>query len=138
MEVLDEYFKKKVDGVIIFELRGNATVLEKFMRSGMPITAVDYRMKEIKADSVNVGGAYSAMRYLHERGHRKILFIAERTSPPYSPCSYTALGVLWAVAEAGYRFRKTFPLSASTIYPLLRTPFHRSLQSCSPAGKWEL
>lgn len=181
MEVLDEYFKKKVDGVIIFELRGNETVLEKFMRSGIPITAVDYKMEEIKVDSVNVdnmGGAYSAMRYLYERGHRKILFIpgpenvhsacdrregvekfvkkhedvqvfmgesqgfepedgylsvkihlakyGKNFTAIFAVCDYTALGALWAVAEAGLQIPKDIsvisfddsPFAAYTVPPL--------------------
>ena len=180
-EVLDEYFKKKVDGVIIFELRSDKNILEKFMKSGIPVTAVDYKMEEIKVDSVNVdnaGGAYSAMRYLYEHGHRKILFVpgpenvhsacdrregverfarkhedveilvgesggfepengylsvrmhlakyGKNFTAIFSVCDYTALGVLWALAEAGLRVPEDVsvmsfddsPFAAYTVPPL--------------------
>ncbi len=78
LEILDEYFKRRVDGVIICELHGSENILEKFLKSGIPVTAVDYKMTEVRVDSVNtdnVGGAYKALKYLYSKGHRKVLYL---------------------------------------------------------------
>lgn len=76
--VLDQFFKRKIDGVIVMELYTGVKYLEPFLKSGVPIVAVDYSIEEIICDSVNidnVGGAMNAMKYLYNMGHRNIFFI---------------------------------------------------------------
>ncbi|MCX7761427.1 MAG: LacI family transcriptional regulator [Candidatus Kryptonium sp.] len=76
--VLDQFFKRKIDGVIVMELYTGIKYLEPFLKSGVPIVAVDYSIEEIVCDSVNidnVNGAISAMKYLYNMGHRNIFFI---------------------------------------------------------------
>lgn len=85
--VLDQFFKRKIDGVIIMELYTGVKYLEPFLRSGVPIVAVDYSIEEIVCDSVNidnVGGAITALKYLYTMGHRKIFFIR---GPRFSPAA---------------------------------------------------
>ncbi|GAB4316391.1 LacI family DNA-binding transcriptional regulator [Pseudothermotoga elfii] len=77
-EILDEYFRRKVDGVIVCTLRSDEKLLEKFVNSGVPVVAVDSRIDELRADSVNIdnfSGAYHVMRYLYEHHHKKILYV---------------------------------------------------------------
>ncbi|RDI90893.1 transcriptional regulator [Thermosipho africanus Ob7] len=85
--VLDQFFKRKIDGVILCELYTGVTYLEPFLKSGVPIVALDYNIEDITCDSVNVNnkqGAFIAMNHLYENGHRKILFIR---GPHLSPAA---------------------------------------------------
>ncbi|MFN6991531.1 MAG: LacI family DNA-binding transcriptional regulator, partial [Fervidobacterium sp.] len=85
--VLDQYFRRKVDGIILGELFGGQKLIECFKRSGVPIVFVDFVVDEIDFDVVNVdniGGSYSAIKYLYEHGHRNILFIP---GPEQSPAA---------------------------------------------------
>lgn len=83
--VLDQYFKRKIDGVILCELYGGIGYIEPFLKSGVPVVSLDYNIEEILCDSVNidnVSGAMSAMKHLYQMGHRKILFLrGPHTSP---------------------------------------------------------
>jgi LacI family transcriptional regulator len=85
--VLDQYFKRKIDGIILCELFGDTDYLEPFINSGVPIVALDYYIEEILCDSVNidnVSGARSAMKYLYNMGHRNILYIRGVEKSPAS------------------------------------------------------
>lgn len=85
--VLDQFFKRKIDGVILCELYTGVTYLEPFQKSGIPIVALDYNIEDISCDSVNLNnkkGSVIAMNYLYECGHRKILYIR---GPKESPAS---------------------------------------------------
>ncbi|MFN3283905.1 MAG: LacI family DNA-binding transcriptional regulator, partial [Pseudothermotoga sp.] len=77
-EVLDQYFKRKVDGILVCTLSGEEKLLERFLNSGVTVVAIDSKIDELRVDSVNVdnfNGAYHAMKYLYERRHRRILYI---------------------------------------------------------------
>lgn len=77
-EVLDQYFKRKVDGILVCTLAGEEKLLERFLNSGVTIVAIDSKIDELRVDSVNVdnfNGAYHAMKYLYEKRHRRILYI---------------------------------------------------------------
>ncbi|KAF2962196.1 LacI family DNA-binding transcriptional regulator [Fervidobacterium sp. 2310opik-2] len=85
--VLDQYFKRKIDGIILCELFGGIEYLKPFINSGIPIVALDYYIEEVVCDSVNIDnltGAMNAMKYLYKMGHRKILYVR---GPQYSPAS---------------------------------------------------
>lgn len=87
VHVLDQYFRRKVDGVIIGELFGGGQLIKRFERSGIPIVVVDFVVDEINFDVVNVdnvSGGYQAVKYLFDHGHRKILFIP---GPEKSPAA---------------------------------------------------
>jgi len=76
--ILDEYFRRKIDGVIVCEFNTGEEYLDRFIKSGVPVVALDYYIDEIRIDSVNIDnarGAYSALRYLYNKGHRKILYV---------------------------------------------------------------
>ncbi|OQY10536.1 MAG: LacI family transcriptional regulator [Marinitoga sp. 4572_148] len=76
--ILDQYFKRKVDGIILAEFYSDSKLIDKFINSGVPIVVMDFAVDEIKFDVVNVdneGGAYKAIEYLYENGHRNIFVI---------------------------------------------------------------
>ncbi|WP_367355925.1 LacI family DNA-binding transcriptional regulator [Mesotoga sp.] len=86
-QVLDQYFRRKVDGVILGELFGGGELIRRFEKSGVPIVVVDFVVEEINFDIVNVdnvAGGYLGAKYLYEHGHRKILFIP---GPEMSPAA---------------------------------------------------
>ncbi|TYB86491.1 MAG: LacI family transcriptional regulator [Kosmotoga sp.] len=77
-EILDEYFNRKVDGILVCTLKCEEHYIDRFIESGIPVVAVDYPLEEVRIDSVNIDnvmGAYSALRYLYNKGHRKVYFI---------------------------------------------------------------
>lgn len=85
--VLDQYFRRKIDGVILGELFGGGEIIARFEKSGVPIVVVDFNVDEILFDVVNVdniAGGYLAIKYLYENGHRKILYIP---GPEVSPAA---------------------------------------------------
>ncbi len=85
--VLDQYFRRKVDGIILGELFAGQKMIERFKKSGVPIVVIDFRVDEIDFDVVNVDnvtGGYLAMKYLYDHGHRDILFIP---GPELSPAA---------------------------------------------------
>lgn len=85
--VLDQYFRRKVDGVIIGELFGSGELIKRFERSGIPIVVVDFAVEEINFDVVNVdnvSGGFQAIKFLYDHGHRKVLFIP---GPEKSPAA---------------------------------------------------
>ncbi|WP_448376232.1 LacI family DNA-binding transcriptional regulator [Fervidobacterium sp.] len=83
--VLDQYFRRKVDGVIIGELYGGQKLIDRFVKSAIPMVVVDFAVEEINFDIVsvdNVGGGYAAIKHLYNNGHKKILFIPGPDNSP--------------------------------------------------------
>ncbi|PNS37177.1 LacI family DNA-binding transcriptional regulator [Mesotoga sp. B105.6.4] len=77
-EILNEYFQRKVDGVIVATLHSDEHMLNRFIESGIVVVAVDSPIREIKADSVNIDNsfaAYNVAKFLYEKGHRRVLFL---------------------------------------------------------------
>ncbi|MFO7882664.1 MAG: LacI family DNA-binding transcriptional regulator [Kosmotogaceae bacterium] len=77
-EILDEYFNRKVDGILVCTLKCEEHYIDRFIESGIPVVAVDYPLEEVRIDSVNIDnvmGAYSALRYLYKKGHRSVYYI---------------------------------------------------------------
>jgi len=85
--ILEKYFRRKIDGIIVAELLGGENYIDKFLKSGIPLVVLDFSVEEINFDVVNVDnmmGAYNAIKFLYENGHRKILFIP---GPEWSPAA---------------------------------------------------
>lgn len=75
---LNEYFNRKVDGLIVCTLKSEDKTLERFLQSGVPVVLVDSDINELRVDSVNIdnfSAAYHVMKYLYERHHSKILYV---------------------------------------------------------------
>ncbi|HPE69992.1 MAG TPA: LacI family DNA-binding transcriptional regulator [Thermotogota bacterium] len=77
-QIIEEYFQRKVDGLLVCTMLTEEHILDRLIDSGIPVVAVDHRVGDIKADSVNidnVSAAFSVAKFLYERGHRKVLCI---------------------------------------------------------------
>jgi len=86
-ESIENFFERKIDGIILSEFFIEKEKLEKFKKLNMPIVIVDFKDDSVFLDSVNTdnfNGAYQAMEYLYENGHRKILHIP---GPEWSPAA---------------------------------------------------
>jgi len=56
----------------------NIEIVKKILETKRPTILVDHEYKDLDIESVNVNsyqGSYEAVKYLHQRGHRKILYI---------------------------------------------------------------
>ena len=100
---------ERVAGVIIAttdERRGRAAVA-MLVAHGIPVVAVDRRIRGVTVDTVtvdNVGGARIAARHLLEDGHTRIGFISGPTA--VSPGRDRRLGFEMSLREAGIRARR--------------------------------
>ena len=78
IEILDEFFQRRVDGIIICTSSKDDKYLEKLVKTGIPIVFVDREDSEIRLDSVgidNYNSAITAIDYLYNKGHRKVFFV---------------------------------------------------------------
>jgi LacI family transcriptional regulator/LacI family repressor for deo operon, udp, cdd, tsx, nupC, and nupG len=66
---------ERVAGIIISSIDENSTSCESLLRNGVPIVAMDRRLRPFDVDTVlvdNVKGAYQATSHLIHLGHRRI------------------------------------------------------------------
>ena len=78
-EIVEDYFRRKVDGLLVCTMQSEEQLLNRLTESGIPIVAVDHRAGEIKADSVNIdniSASHSVAKFLYDHGHREVLCIA--------------------------------------------------------------
>lgn len=74
-EYLLALYERNVDGLIISPSPGNQSYLKKIARGGTPIVLADRKIGGLKAPTVlvdNETGAYEAVNYLVNLGHRRI------------------------------------------------------------------
>ena len=99
---LDVMQSESVDGIIIPPLHDNDMAVRKVAQSGLPVVCVDRTLKDFDLDKVEVDnrrGARDAVRYLIEKGHKRIAII---TGPRQSSTGRDRLsGYRDAHAEAG-------------------------------------
>jgi LacI family transcriptional regulator len=77
-DALEEFFARKVDGVIVCTTYQDEDCLEKFIEAGIPVVAVDRENSELKMDIVTIDNYESSLKiakYLYEMGHRKVLHV---------------------------------------------------------------
>ncbi len=82
-EMTAELIARRVDGLIIVPAGHDHSYLQLEQRSGMAMVFVDRPPKLLAADTVvadNRGGAITGVRYLLERGHRRIGFLGDLQS----------------------------------------------------------
>ncbi len=71
--------ERRVDGLVIMGCDISRDLILKLKDDGVPLVLVDHHMEGVDSVAVdNTGGAYKAVEYLIELGHREIGFIAER------------------------------------------------------------
>ncbi len=78
MELIEQFFSRRVDGIIICTSRNDEKQIEWLINSSIPVVTVDRQDTDIKVDAVgidNFGSAYRGIKYLYKKGHRKILFV---------------------------------------------------------------
>jgi len=74
-EYLSALYERGVDGLIISPSPGNDSYLKKLARGGIPLVLVDRRIRGLKVPTVTVdneAGAYEAVSYLINLGHKRI------------------------------------------------------------------
>lgn len=77
-DTLEEFFARKIDGVIVCTTYQDEECLEKFIEAGIPVVAVDRENSELKIDIVTIDNYDSSIKvakYLYEMGHRKVLHV---------------------------------------------------------------
>jgi LacI family transcriptional regulator len=77
-QALEEFFARKVDGVILCTTYNDEECLEKFLEAGIPIVAIDRENSYLKIDIVtidNYSASLEVVKYLYKMGHRKILYL---------------------------------------------------------------
>lgn len=93
---------RRVDGLIIMSSAPEQSFLTEDLEAGMSIVFVDRPPVGVEADSVlvdNFGGAVQAVNHLASFGHRRIAFLADRTS--LWTASERRAGFLSALEQAG-------------------------------------
>lgn len=77
-EVFNDYFRRKVDGILACTLMSEENSLLKALQMGIPIVLVDHSQGEPRNDSVNIdnfSAAYSVANFLYRSGHTRVFFI---------------------------------------------------------------
>ncbi len=78
-QILNEFFMRKVDGMMVCTMQLDEHYLNRLINSGIPVVAIDFKVGDINADSVNidnVAAAYSVGAYLYGRGHKRVFCVA--------------------------------------------------------------
>jgi LacI family transcriptional regulator len=108
----DHYFSdlpmhRKVDGLLIISLMPGESFATSFLEVGMPTVLVDTYSPYLTSLVVdNIEGAYQAVKYLIEKGHRRIGFINGIIEGDFkfSPANDRLIGLHRAIGEAGLLF----------------------------------
>ena len=93
---------RQVDGVLLASAGAADEHITRLVKAGYPIVLVDRDLPELGVPAVlldNEGAAYSAVRHLIERGHRRIGMISGRAS--ISTTTERIAGYTRALREAG-------------------------------------
>ncbi|GAB6189276.1 LacI family DNA-binding transcriptional regulator [Marinitoga arctica] len=78
IEILEQFFSRRADGVIVCTTKNDDAHIEKLVKSAIPVVAVDRMESEIKVDTVgidNYHSSYMGIKYLFKKGHKNILFV---------------------------------------------------------------
>ncbi len=77
-ELIEQFFSRRVDGIIICTSRNDEKQIEWLINSSIPVVTVDRQDTDIRVDTVgidNFESAYRGIKYLYKKGHRKVLFV---------------------------------------------------------------
>ncbi|CAM3791900.1 LacI family DNA-binding transcriptional regulator [Alkalicoccus chagannorensis] len=85
-EILDHYLQRGVDGLVITTANETGHQLDAFMKSNIPVVAVDRQLKQYEVDTVLSGnreGSFEAVQHLIQEGFRRIAIIRgpQHTTP---------------------------------------------------------
>lgn len=102
-KVINQLLHRNIDGILLIPCKDrdfNLTFLEEIYKDGIPIIYIDRYMKESIIPHIvtdNKKGAYEGVKYLIEKGHRKIACIQGLVGS--SPCIDRKKGYLEAMKE---------------------------------------
>ncbi len=117
--------RDRADGLLIVSLSAPPTEIDRLLRAGMPIVALDTRAPGVPAVVTDdVEGGRIATRHLLSLGHERIAFIGDALDNPFGFTSSPD-------RERGCRWRATWCATARTSGPTPAT----SPRSCSPSGR---
>jgi LacI family transcriptional regulator len=75
-----EFLKeKRVDGIILMPVSNEGSHVAEIIKEGMPLVLIDRLLEGVDCDAVvsdNINGAYRAVEYLINKGHRRIGIIS--------------------------------------------------------------
>lgn len=100
--LVTEFFRRRVDGLILTTISGSQSYLRPELERGTPIVFVDREPRGAVADAVvsaNFAGAELATEHLLERGHRTIAFLGDKTV--IATAQHRERGFLEAMERAG-------------------------------------
>ncbi len=111
-EQRDRYFSelpmhRKVDGLLIISLLPEESFVHGFNEAGLPTVLVDVYSPLLTSLVVdNIDGAYQAVKYLIEKGHRRIGFINGiiEGNFKFNPANDRLIGLHRAFGEVGLQF----------------------------------
>jgi len=98
----DDLVGRRVDGLIIMPAGRDQSYLQLEQQSGTALVFIDRPPRLLAADSViadNYGGTVEAMRYLLDRGHRRIAYVGDLESIQSAQRRYA--GYIDALSRAG-------------------------------------
>lgn len=78
LKILEGMRAKRVDGIIIFPEANTVKEINKIIKSGIPLVAVERKIPKLSTNGVyvdNEKATYDAVQYLIDNGHRVIAFI---------------------------------------------------------------
>ncbi len=78
VELIEQFFSRRLDGIIICTSRNDEKHIERLINSSIPVVTVDRQDTDIKVDTVgidNFESAYRGIKYLYKKGHRRVLFV---------------------------------------------------------------
>lgn len=78
VEHVNLLYRKRVDGLIAMPVGQDAAHYQEWLEKGIPLVLLDRCFDELKVPSVvvdNYAGAYEAVNYLLDAGHRRIAFV---------------------------------------------------------------
>ncbi len=81
-EKLEFLKEKRVDGIILMPVSNKGSHVAKIISEGIPLVLIDRLLDGVECDAVvsdNINGAYRAVEYLINKGHRKIGIISGPT-----------------------------------------------------------
>jgi len=89
-EILKEFIKKNVDGLIIEPAKSarnypNISLLKRFVKNSIPVTVLDSKFEEESINNITVDdqyGGFIATKYLLEKGHKNISMIYKGLHKP--------------------------------------------------------
>lgn len=139
-EQRDEYFRRlpmsrKADGLLVVSLSPKDRFIPNFARSQLPTILVDAYSPSLTSLVVNnVDGAYCAMNYLVQKGHRRIGFINGEIEGnfKFNQANDRLIGVHRALGDAGINFEPELMELASWDRQGGREASHRLLSLKNP------